>query len=250
MSLDRDFWESNPCCKGCTKWSPRDKVVVEGDEVRYLLWGSQVATWNKTKETLMVDDCGWKTKLTFNRLNAILSELRISIYSIRGKTYIWNPKRQVEYLWEGTHTIKLNPLKITPCTPRKTNKKVSAALRNYYAMASERIEERKQLVTKTLDGFVCLFPRRYYSREFSMLVLGLYASGDTIKAYMGRVASSKVYSAFMRNDATSLTGYLVQTGEELNDREMLSELNYFRVDTPFLPQPILQHLALMKILEA
>jgi hypothetical protein len=250
MSLDRDFWESNPCCKGSTKWNPRDKVVVEGDEVRYLLWGSQVATWNRKNNTIMVDDCGWTTKLTFNRLNAILSEVHLSIYSSRGKSYIWSSKRGTEYVWEGTHTINLDTRKITPCTPRKTNKKVSEALRSYYASAAELIEKRKRLVIKTLDGLVCLYPRRYYSREFSMLVLGLYASSGNIKAYMGKVASSKVCSAFMKNDAASLTGYLVQTGEELSDQEILSELNDFRVDTALLPQPMLQQLALMKLMEA
>jgi hypothetical protein len=250
MSLDRDFWESNPCCKGSTKWNPRDKVVVEGDEVRYLLWGSQVATWNRKNNTIMVDDCGWTTKLTFNRLNAILSEVHLSIYSSRGKSYIWSSKRGTEYVWEGTHTINLDTRKITPCTPRKTNKKVSEALRSYYASAAELIEKRKRLVIKTLDGFVCLYPRRYYSREFSMLVLGLYASSGNIKAYMGKVASSKVCSAFMKNDASSLTGYLAQNGEELSDREMLSELDDFRVDASLLPQPILQQLALMKLMEA
>ncbi len=250
MSLDRDFWESNPCWKGCRKSNPRDKVVVEDDEVRYLLWGNQVATWNKKNNTLMVDDCGWKTWLTFNRLNAILSELHLFINSIRGTSYIWSSKLGGEFVWEGTHTIQLDPLKITPCTPRKTNKKVSLALRNYYATASELIEHRKQLVIQTLDGFVCLFPRRYYCRGFSMLVLGLYASDGNVRACMGKIASSKVYSAFMKNDATLLTDDLLQNGDVLNDREMLSELNDFKVDSACLPQTILQQLALIKLMEA
>ena len=83
-----------------------------------------------------------------------------------------------------------------------------------------------------------------------MLVLGLYASSGNIKAYMGKVASSKVCSAFMKDDAASLTSYLTQNGEQLSDREMLSEIDDFSVDTALLPQPILLQLALMKLMEA
>jgi len=32
---------------------PGDRVVVEGDVVRYLLWGNEIANWNRAKGTLM-----------------------------------------------------------------------------------------------------------------------------------------------------------------------------------------------------
>lgn len=251
MCLAKEFWEAKPCWKGYRKHSPRDKVVVEDETVRYLLWGSQIATWNKKNKTLMVDDCGWKTWLTFNRLNAILGETDASIHSERGKTYIWDSKSKADYVWEGSHLIKLEPFEITPRTPRRFNKKVSDALRDYYAKAMDLMEKRKKLVTSTLDGIACLFPRRWYGGgAFSISVLSLYVQGDNVKAYTARVSSSKVYSAFMKNDGASLTGYIFENGSELEESETLPALERFDVDVNVLPETVVQQLALMKLLEA
>ena len=250
MCLAKEFWEAKPCWHGYRKHTPRDKVAVEGETVRYLLWGNQIATWNKQNGTLMVDDCGWKTWLTFNRLNAILRDTPAYIYSARGDMYIRDTKLEADYVWEGSHLLKLDPFEITPRTPRKINKKVSRALKAYYEKAIELMEKRKRLVTTTLDGIACLFPRRWYGGRFSLSVLSLYVNGDQVKAYTGRVSSSKVYSAFMKNDAAALSGYLVENGSKLEESETLPALERFNVDTKTLPETVVQQLALMKLLEA
>jgi len=250
MCLAKEFWEGKQCWKGYRRHTPRDKVAVEGETVRYLLWDNQVATWNKKNNTLMIDDCGYKTWLTFNRLNAILGETDAFIHSERGKIYIRDSKKETDYVWEGSHLLKLEPFEITPRTPRKTNKKVSKALRNYYAKATELLEKRKRLVTSTLDGTACLFPRRWYGSRFSMSVLSLYVCGDNVTAYTGRIANSKVYSAFMKNDAASLAGYLVENGSKLEESETIPALERFDVDVKTLPKTVVQQIALMKLLEA
>ena len=249
MCLAKEFWEAKPCWKGYRRHTPRDKVAVEDETVKYLLWGSQIATWNKKDGTLVVDDCGWKTWLTFNRLNAILGETDAFIHSERGKIYIRDSKREADYVWEGSHLIKLEPFEITPRTPRRVNKKVSRALRSYYAKAIELMEKRKRLVTSTLDGMACLFVKQYCNGVLRQ-VMGLYVQGDNVKAYTGRVANSKVYSAFMKDDAASVTGYLVENGCKLEESETLPELERFDVDVKILPETVVQQLALMKLLEA
>lgn len=250
MCLAKEFWEAKPCWKGYRKHNPRDKVVVEDQAVRYLLWGSQIATWRKKYKTLKVDDCGWKTWLTFNRLNAILRETDASIHSERGKIYIWDSTRKADYVWEGSHIIKLEPFEIAPRTPRRVNKKASEALRSYYAKAIDLMEKRKGLVTSTLDGFACLFPRRWYGAGFSTSVLSLDVRGGNLKAYTARVSASKVYSAFIKNDAAALSSYLIENGCELEETETLPALERFNVDTKMLPETVVQQLALMKLLGA
>ena len=105
MCLAEEFWMAKPRYKGYRSMygyreGPRDRVVVEGDVVRYLLWGNEIANWNRRKGTLMVDDCGWQTQLTMDRLNAILQRLGFSIYSERRTLYIHDWRRNEVYLWE------------------------------------------------------------------------------------------------------------------------------------------------------
>jgi hypothetical protein len=73
--------------------------------------------------------------------------------------------------------------------------------------------------------------------------------GDNVKAYTGRIANSKIYSAFMKNDAASLAGYLIQNGCKLEESETLPALERFDVDVKTLPETVVQQLALMKLLE-
>ena len=251
MSLAEAFWMTKPCWKGCRKNEPRDKVVVECAEVRYFLWGSQIATWNKKEHTLWVDDCHWKTPLTFKRLNSILSKLQIFIRSIHGVTYLVDSTTGVEYVWAGAHRIHLESHVVYPGVLRKTNLKVSQALRKYYATAAERMSKHRHLVAQTLtDEVVCLIPKLYSDGQFQLSIIGLYVNGDDFRGYVGKVACSKVYSAFMKNTTQSLADHLTLKGEALCGQEILSALSEFRVETAHLPQKIVQQLALLKLVEA
>jgi hypothetical protein len=251
VSLAKEFWMAKPCWKGSRKCEPRDKIVVNDDEVRYFLWGSQIATWNKKDRTLRVDDCSWKTPLTFKRLNAILSKFWLSIHSVRGTNYLVNSPFGKEYFWEGQHLICLKSFEIQPSVLRRSNPKGSMSLRRYYAVASELIGKHGLLTTQTLtDEVVCLIPKRYGRDRFCLSLLGLYVNGDSFRGYVGEVACSKVYSAFVKNTAESLADHLAQKGEELCGREILSALQEFRVESTCLPEKVLRQLALLKLVEA
>lgn len=46
--------------------------------IHYDVWGNTVATLNPKKQILKVSDAGWRTKLTKDRLNQVLTTNRIS----------------------------------------------------------------------------------------------------------------------------------------------------------------------------
>jgi hypothetical protein len=252
LCLADEFWNCKPRRKGHrSHWRSgvRDRVIVEGDVVRYLLWGSEIANWNINNETLHVDDCGWKTRLTFGRLNSILSYVDMYVYSIRGNLYFHDLQRNQDYVWEGTHMINLRNRRATPCTPRKFNGKASKTLREYYEKARSLVEKKKFLVTVTLDGKVCVFINSWYKR-IERQVFGFHVSEDMFEAYRGMVAASKVYSAFTRNDATILMNHLVERGRRIEKAEsILNELRDFEVDFEVLPESVVSKLALAKLLE-
>jgi len=249
VSLSEEFWSAKACWRGNRKLEPRDEVKVEGSEVLYLLWGNQIASWNQTSNHLTVSDCGWKTPLTFRRLNTILSKLNLSIYSSRGVGCIWDAKRNVEYLWKGVHTINIATNELTPNLLRKTNPKLAQSLRNYYKLALNTITKHKQLLTQTLDSTIGLFPKQYRNHQFKIPTLTLYLNGETLKAYTAEVASSKIYAAFMKNNATPTADYLTVRGEELYGSEILSAIDEFDVNLNTLPANIVQQLSLLKLVE-
>ncbi|MEM2189467.1 MAG: hypothetical protein QXG35_09090, partial [Nitrososphaerota archaeon] len=74
--LVEHFWEARPA-----KRLPRDRVIVEGGFVKYILWRSAIAVWNRLSNTLTISDCGWRTQLTMGRLNGIISRLDYRISS-------------------------------------------------------------------------------------------------------------------------------------------------------------------------
>lgn len=270
MSLSKEFWDAKVCWKGGLKQKPRDKIeiseIVENDQkgtvVRYLLWGNPVAVWRKKQNTLQVTDCGWKTVLTFNRLNTILSKFALSIYSSHNASYYIIDSKQggVRYRWEGNHTIRLNAamdglVGICPCTVSKANVACSLALQKYYASALELMNKRKILVTHTVKGeVVCLCPNRYYEHKFCRPLLGLYVGVEAEEGmcayFLRRVACSKVSSAFKNNDATALVETLFKQGTKFVGSEVLSLMSLFSVDTSLLPSKVLQQVALLKLVEA
>lgn len=250
MSLFKEFWQARSCWRGNCKQDPRDKVVVEGFEVRYLLWGHRIAIWNQTDNTLVVDDCGWQTKLTFKRLNTLLYNLNLSIHSVHGVSCMWNAKQNTQHLWKSRHTINTVTNELFPNILRKTNPKLSQALRNYYTLALNTVAQHKHLITKTINGTICLFPKQYCNHHFQMPTLTLYLKGETLKAYTKEVASSKIYSAFMKNDATPVAEHLIQNGEELCGIDILSAIDEFSVNLNTLPSNMVKQLSLLRLVEA
>ena len=252
MCLADEFWNCKPRKKGYGGYwrsGVRDRVVVEGDVVRYLLWGSEIANWNRKNKTLLVDDCGWETRLTFDRLNSLLRRVDMYVYSERGNLYFHDRQRDEDYVWEGSHMINLGNRRVTPCAPREFNEKVSEALKEYYEKARNLVGKRKFLVTATLDGAVYAFVNSWH-RRITRQVLGLRISGDGFEAYRGMVAASKVYSAFTRNNATLLMNHLVERGYRIEKAEsVLSELRDLEVNFDVLPESVVSKLALAKLME-
>jgi hypothetical protein len=228
---------------------PRDRVAVQGDVVRYLLWGNEIANWNVAKKTLIVDDCGWQTQLTMNRLNDIMRRLGFSIYSERGSLYLHDWRRDETYVWEGSHIINLETRRVNPCTPRTFNEKISNSLKRYYEKAKKMVEKRGFLVTVTLDGVIYAFVNKW-SGGITRRTLVLQVFEDGFKAYQGFIAASKIYSAFVKGNAGILMKHLRKEGYEIDGAEnLLRELEDYGVDLNTLPEHVVSKLALAKLLE-
>jgi len=70
------FWniESGRTLKyGYTPRGVRDKIINRNGVVDYLLWDNHIASFDKNKNILTIRDTGWKTKLTKERLDSVLS---------------------------------------------------------------------------------------------------------------------------------------------------------------------------------
>lgn len=69
------FWEGKPAKGGgwCYYHNNhyRDRVVVDDDKVTYILHNSPIAIWYRHSDLLQLDDCGYSTPTTRDRLNAI-----------------------------------------------------------------------------------------------------------------------------------------------------------------------------------
>lgn len=244
MCLSEEFWEGKPRRK-----APRDRVAVEGDVVKYLLWGNEIANWNKKTGVLIVDDRGWQTNLTMNRLNSILWRVGFSVYSERGTLYLKRRDGDGDYIWEGSHMINLETRQVTPCTVKEFNEKLSESLKKYYEKAKRLVEKKKFLVTATLDGIVYVFVNNWYGR-IERQVLGLSVLDDGFKAYKCMVSTSKVYSAFTKNNPAILMSHLVKHGYQIERAEsVLSELEEFGIDLDVLPERVVSELAIAKLVE-
>jgi len=254
LCLAEEFWEGKPRCRGyrstyAYRVGPRDRVVVEGDVVRYLLWGNEIANWNRAKGTLIVDDCGWQTPLTMDRLNGILWKLDFHVFSEHRSLYLRDSKREETYVWEGEHMINLETRRVTPCTPRIFNKKISDSLKKYYEKAKKIVEKKKFLSMVTLDGLVFIFVKGW-SRCLSERALGLQIYEDGFKAYEGSIAVSKIYSAFVKRNAWIIMRQLVKEGCEIDRAEdLLRKLKDFNVDLNVLPECVVSKLALARLME-
>lgn len=222
--------------------------MVEGSVVRYLLWGNEIAEWNRKADTLMVDDCGWQTMLTQSRLNNILHHINMAVYSERGKLYLNDLKTQKAYVWGGMHTIHLDTRRVVPARLKVENEKISEALRRFYEKARRLMDRRKMLVTATLEGAIYAFVDRWSSRiQRHALVFRVYSKG--FKAYRGMVATSTICSAYVKGDAARLLNKLEKEGYEVEDPgEILSELKHLGVHISDLPESVISELAITKLM--
>ena len=111
------------------------------------------------------------------------------------------------------------------------------------------MDRRKLLATATLEGTIYAFVDKWSSRiQRRILVFRVDSKG--FKAYRGMVSTSKVYSAFTRNNATILVSHLVKHGYRIDKAEsVLRELKDFGVDFDVLPENVVSKLALAKLLE-
>jgi len=211
--------------------------------------GNEIANWNRAKNVLLVDDCGWQTQLAMDRLNSIMRRIDFNVFSERGTLYLRDWKRDETYFWEGSHVIDLESRRVVPCTPRKFNEKISNSLKRYYDKARKIVEKRRFLVTVTLDGAVYVFVDRW-SRGISRKVLALQVFEDGFKAYKGFVAASKIYSAFVKSNAAIVMKELTKEGCEIEGAEnLLQELKEYDVDLNTLREHVVSKLALAKLLE-
>jgi len=243
------FWDAKHCKNGYVGRGVRDRVVVEGDVVKYILWGSEIANWNRGNSTLIVDDCGWQTWLTMDRLNNILSQIKMNVYSDRNRLYLRDWEKTEPYIWEGTHTIRLDTRKIVPCNPRVFNQKISNAVKSFHEKGREILEKKNVIATATLDGVIIAFVDKYYSRIMRP-ALAFKVHSDGFDAYKGMVAMSTIYSAYIKNDATLLLRKLVKEGSEIRKAEtILSEVEDFGIRMEDLPEVVVSSLSLAKLME-
>jgi len=245
------FWQSEPCRLGRVGLRWRDVVIVEESSVSYLLWGHEIARWDKGEGTLVVSDCGWQTWLTKDRLNNILSDLRFSIYGDRGKWFIWDRLADKSFYWEGHHTIYLEKRVLEPARLRVRHQEVSERLRAYYRRAREAVEAKHGMyVARTLDGTAYIFVDGWYGRRVDTLVVKTHS--PEFEAYHGCLRRSAVYALFLRH---SLDKVLGRIGKELERVEgdkaefVLSKLQEMGFKPSDLPGDLSSALALAKLVE-
>jgi hypothetical protein len=240
------FWRAKPCRLGL-----RDRVSVEGHIVSYLLWGHEIARWNGETSILEVDDCGWRTWLTKDRLNKILWKISKLIYSTRRRWCIHDFKKGESYIWEGRHIIHLQTGTIEPARPRITRPKISRGLRDYYERAFNKLEaKRRMFIVPTLDGTAYIFveePRR----QMRTLVVKTYS--PEFDVWDGELKPSTILSTFAENVPERIlrtVGKNLRKVDEVCKLEHLIEgLTEMGFALEELPEGLVSTLATAKILE-
>lgn len=243
--LAEKFWMAKPSRHG----RGRDRVVVDGNVVSYLLWGNEIARWDMDEGTLIICDCGWRTNLTQGRLNSILwrGGLGFGIFRERGKWFISDHAREKTYVWEGCHTIGLSDRSITPCRLRTRRPEVSAALAKFYGRARRLLEAKRRILTVlTLSGirYVISEPPK---KRTTVVVVSL---DGCLRAWVGKLRAPKVYSIFARNQAKIFRE--MASFEEINvERDVdgfLKLLREMNVGVSDLPDHLASSLAIHKML--
>ena len=244
--LAEKFWKAEPCRLGL-----RDRVAVEGSTVRYLLWGSEIARWDRSANVLEVDDCGWQTWLTKDRLNSILGDIGWSIYSHRSRWFIHCRLTDRNYLWEGHHRICIGSGAIEPAKLKNSRLDISCNLKDYYRRALEAAEaKRRRLVARTLDGTAYIFVGELCRHKPSVLVVK--TRSPEFDAWKGRLHRSTLCSAFARSDASKILKELDRRLWRVEGRKVervLSELRSMGFKAEDIPGELASSLAVARLLE-
>lgn len=238
--LVKEFWEAKPA-----KRLPRDRVIVEGNLVKYILWQSEIAVWNRLMHTLTISDCGWLTQLTMGRLNGIISCLDYWISSHRRK-WIISRRNGAEYVWAGRHIIYLDSGEIYPAQPRRLMPKISRSLTRYYSALKPYLE-RRMLRFRTLEGDVYTFLSEY-GKERRILAIRIPSDSPAdYSAWLAWIRVPTIYSS-IANPARLLTA-VKREGKEVRDPdEIIDTLREMRFPDENIPNRVLSALALAKIL--
>jgi len=244
--LAERFWKAKPCRLGS-----RDMVAVEGSTVRYLVWGNEVARWDRDADVLEVDDCGWQTWLTRDRLNNILGDIDWEIYNQRGRWFIHHRLTDRSYVWEGYHRIHISSGAIQPAKLKTERRDISNSLKDYYRRALAAINaKRRRLIIRTLDGALYVFVGKPYRRRISTLVVKTHS--PEFDAWEGRLHLSTICSAFIRSDASKILKELEERLWRIEDRKaerVLSELRSMSFKPEDIPEQLVPSLAVAKLLE-
>jgi hypothetical protein len=240
------FWKAKPCRLGS-----RDMVVVDGSTVRYLVWGNEVAKWDRDADMLEVDDCGWQTWLTRDRLNNILGDIGWGIYSHRRRWFIHHRLTDRSYVWEGHHRIHISSGAIQPAKLKTERRDISNSLKDYYRRALAAINaKRRRLIVRTLNGTAYIFVHEPYGRRISTLVVETHS--PEFDAWEGRLHLSTICSAFIRSDASKILKELNKRLWRIEDRKagrVLSELGSMNFKPEDIPEQLVSSLAVAKLLE-
>jgi hypothetical protein len=240
------FWKAKPCRLGS-----RDMVVVEKSTVRYLVWGHEVARWDRDADMLEVDDCGWQTWLTRDRLNNILGDIDWGIYSQRGRWFIHHRLTDRSYYWERRHRIHISSGAIQPAKLKTERRDISNSLKYYYRSALAAINaKRRRLIIRTLDGTAYIFVDKPYGRRISTLLVKTHS--PEFDAWEGRLHLSTICSAFIRSDASKILKELDKRLWRIEDRKaerVLSELRSMNFKPEDILEQLVPSLAVAKLLE-
>ena len=244
------FWRAEPC-----RLEERDRVAVEGTAVSYILWGSRIAKWDRGAGVLYIDDCGWRTWLTKDRLNNVLGEVEWEIYGDRGRWFIHCSRTGKSYYWEGRHRIFLQTGEIVPARLRVRRPDISEKLKAYYGKAREFIETKSRtLVARTLDGTAYIFVDKPYRRRVQTLVVKTHS--PEFEAWTGRLSNSTVYSAFARGDPTAILALLNNRLEKVEGdnhlprvKRVLAVLQGMDFKPNALPKELAPSLAIAQLIE-
>jgi len=242
------FWDAKPCRHG----GGRDVVAVEGTFVLYRLWGHDIARWDKPADTLDVDDCGYQSWLTKDRLNNILCQADLNVYSARNQWYLHSRRVDESYFWEGTHSINLKTGEVKPAKPRLRNPKISEGLKKFHEKAQRIMESKRRiLVTPTLDGTVYVAVGDVYGRHRTR-TLAVKVHSPEFEAWEGWLEAPTIYSAFVRADAGRLLGKLdgrLNKIEHDKAKHILSSLRLMDLEIENLPKELASTLAVARLLE-
>jgi len=244
--LAEKFWKAVP-----SRLGSRDRVAVEGSTVRYLVWGNEIARWDRGANVLEVDDCGWQTWLTKDRLNNILGDIGWSIYSHRGRWFIHHRLTDRSYLWEGHHKIYISSGAIEPAKLKNERLDISRSLKDYHRRALEAVyAKRRRLIVRTLDGTAYIFVEELHRRKPSVLVVK--TRSPEFDAWEGWLHRSTLCSAFARSDASKILKELDRKLWRVESRKaerVLSELRGMGFKAEDIPEELASSLAVAKLLE-